>query len=350
MKKLLMSLLLAGFLALTTACSGSTGFPDRATGQAPFNAQAVAYKVSNKTYTVVRGDTLFRISMKPQFKGKTSWWDIAKANKLRSPYTIYVGQKLHIPVKTTVAKPKPKPTPTKAPAPKPTPSVAPSKTPSPSPSSTAPVPSPSTTKAPTPTPTPTKAPVPTATPTPTSAPTSATPTQTPTPTPSPTECRVWSGGGWLTGACPSQPAGQEMTGYITGYSMQDNDPQWSKSIAYAKSYGYPTIHEEASGTGTYDDPVTLAAKAGAYYPGTRFYLPHVDRYFMIEDSCASCDRPEWLDMYIGGNQGDSVKAMDECMASLTGNHKFILDPPRGLPVVSGPIFNSATDTCYKPTP
>lgn len=146
-------------------------------------------------------------------------------------------------------------------------------------------------------------------------------------------------------------SGTTRTGFVTGYSTSDNDPQWSKNIAYSSAWDSRTVHPEAGGTGTYDDPVTIAAQAGDYTPGTRFYVPHVDRYFMLEDTCASCgEKPEWVDMFIGGEVGDDPAKLGSCMASLTGTFAFEVNPPPGRHVVAGPLFNSTTDTCYKPTP
>jgi hypothetical protein len=146
-------------------------------------------------------------------------------------------------------------------------------------------------------------------------------------------------------------SGTTRTGFVTGYSTSDNDPAWSKAIAYSSDWDSRTIHREGGGIGTYEDPVTLAAQVGDYAPGTRFYVPHVDRYFMLEDTCASCgDKPEWVDLFIGGEVGDDEAKLDSCMASLTGTYSFEVNPPPGRHVVAGPLFNSATDTCYTPTP
>ena len=55
--------------------------------------QSYEVQPSNSTYTVVSGDTLSEIGQKLGVK----WRDIANANGISSPYTIYVGQKLIIP-------------------------------------------------------------------------------------------------------------------------------------------------------------------------------------------------------------------------------------------------------------
>lgn len=137
------------------------------------------------------------------------------------------------------------------------------------------------------------------------------------------------------------------TGFITGYTIHDNDPAGSKAIAYSSAWEGRAVHSEAGGIGTYADPITLAALVGDYAPGTRFYLPHVKRYFVLEDTCADCgQKSEWIDMWIGGELSDSAAATTRCAESLTGYHAFEVHPPAGRPVVTGPLFNSATDTCY----
>ncbi len=137
------------------------------------------------------------------------------------------------------------------------------------------------------------------------------------------------------------------TGFITGYTIHDNDPAGSKAIAYSSAWEARAVHAEAGGTGTYTDPITLAAQVGDYTPGTRFYLPHVKRYFILEDTCAACgQKPEWIDMWIGGELSDSPAATTRCAEALTGHHEFEVHPPAGRPVVTGPLFDSATDTCH----
>jgi hypothetical protein len=172
------------------------------------------------------------------------------------------------------------------------------------------------------------------------APVKPTPAPSPTPAPAPAPTTSTPGPGTIV-----------KKGFITGYTIHDNDPAGSKEIAYSKDWNNATIHTEAGGAGTYDDPITLAAQEGDYAPGTRFYLPHVDRYFMLEDTCANCgDKAEWIDMWIGGEMSDSAAATDACARALTGDIEFWVNPQRGLPVSTGPLFNSQTDKCYVPTP
>src|SRR5882724_11175262 len=129
--------------------------------------------------------------------------------------------------------------------------------------------------------------------------------------------------------------------YLTGYSFHDNTPPLSAIISA------PVLHRTAGGQGTYRDPITVAVPGTAttmrWKPGTRFYLPSVRRYVIVEDSGASPAPPgvdTHLDMWIGG-RGGTRDATEDCMSKLTGTVPAVLNPPPGLPVMTGPIFASS---------
>ncbi len=63
-------------------------------------ANESATPTSGKTYTVVAGDSLWKIAESAYGSGY-NWTDVAKANKLANPSKIEVGQKLSIPETTT---------------------------------------------------------------------------------------------------------------------------------------------------------------------------------------------------------------------------------------------------------
>ena len=77
-----------------------------------------------------------------------------------------------------------------------------------------------------------------------------------------------------------------------------------------------------------------------WQPGTRFYLPTVQRYVMVEDSGAAkapAGTDTHLDMWICGQDG-TRQATDDCESALTGRVPAQVDPPDNLPVMAGPIF------------
>jgi len=125
--------------------------------------------------------------------------------------------------------------------------------------------------------------------------------------------------------------------YVTAYTWYDNDPP-------GPAIADPVLHRTAGGTGSWADPVTLAVADGRFSPGTRLYLPHVRRYFIVEDTCASCGaRPLWVDMWIDGRDG-GPSDVKTCAERLTGDFTVELDPPPGRPVDAGILFG--TRGCY----
>lgn len=165
-----------------------------------------------------------------------------------------------------------------------------------------------------------------------------------------------------TGAVASGGSGKTISNaFTTGYTWFDNTPRGSAQISA------PVIHDQAGGTGTWEDPITLAVghtdeggKDTLDYPaGTRFYMPKVRRYFIVEDACGDGGSPQngpchsldtapegattWLDMYLGGGNGDSDSAAHDCADRLTGLTTVIQDPADDLPVTEGALFSN--DKC-----
>jgi hypothetical protein len=156
---------------------------------------------------------------------------------------------------------------------------------------------------------------------------------------------------------------QRMQGYVTGYSYWDNTPPGSSEISH------PQLHNVAAGTGTYADPITVAVGhtlSGGndildWPAGTRFYVPFVRRYFIVEDTCGDGATPQngpchtgypapavtWIDVWVGGG-GQSREASDECMENITDVHLVIKDPASNYAVVPGEL--TANCTTYNETP
>ncbi|WP_245596969.1 hypothetical protein [Leisingera aquimarina] len=146
---------------------------------------------------------------------------------------------------------------------------------------------------------------------------------------------------------------QNMNIFLTGYSYWDNTPRGSAQIAR------PVIHRRAGGSGTYENPVTLAVghvkrngRSYMDYPaGTRFYIRNLQRYAIVEDLCGDGPKPQsgpchsgyqghdWLDIYVGG-KGIDESWVDSCMNQITGIQTVILNPRPGYPVSPGEIAAS----------
>ncbi|WP_051580206.1 hypothetical protein [Pseudonocardia acaciae] len=145
----------------------------------------------------------------------------------------------------------------------------------------------------------------------------------------------------------AQPAGsKQLTIWLTGYSWQDNTPPGSSKV------GEPVLHQQAAGQGTFADPITVAVPGHKgdmeWKPGTKFYLPTVRRYVIVEDSGAAkapSGTDTHLDMWIEGRDGTKA-ATDDCENSFTGKVAAEANPPDNLPVMAGPIY--ANQKCNIP--
>ena len=138
--------------------------------------------------------------------------------------------------------------------------------------------------------------------------------------------------------------------YVTGYSYWDNTPPGSADISH------PVIHTKAGGTGTFANPVTLAVghsiiggKDILDYPaGTKFYLPYLQKYAIVEDTCGDGSAPQngpchsgyqghvWIDLYVDG-AGTSRSVSDTCMNNITDIHNVIVNPGAQYPVTAGSL-------------
>ena len=123
--------------------------------------------------------------------------------------------------------------------------------------------------------------------------------------------------------------------FTTGYTYWDNTPPGSAQIAR------PVIHDRAGGTGTWKDPITVAVQSGRFDFGTRFYLPELKKYFIVEDLCGACHDGRnggayTLDIWVDGSHLSSGGAAS-CASRITRLQPAIEDPKRGLPVARGSV-------------
>ena len=130
--------------------------------------------------------------------------------------------------------------------------------------------------------------------------------------------------------------GERSNVFVTGYTYWDNSPPGSAQIAR------PIIHDRAGGTGTWKDPITVAVGFGPRFAfGTKFYLPELKKYFIVEDLCGACSDGRsggsyTLDIWLDGSHLSSGAATS-CAAKVTGVAPAIKDPSSDLPVDSGSV-------------
>ena len=160
------------------------------------------------------------------------------------------------------------------------------------------------------------------------------------------------------------------TAYTTGYTFFDNTPP-------GRAISHPIRHRRAGGKGTFRNPITIAVghtiRGGRdildYRAGTKMYLPHLRRYFIVEDTCGDGPRPQhgpchdldsapgrattWVDVWVGGKRGDDRRAVQKCASKITDGdgrnvHRVVVHPRRGYPVVRGPLFRDGKCTKLYP--
>ncbi|KAK2595020.1 hypothetical protein QQS21_007274 [Conoideocrella luteorostrata] len=83
------------------------------------------------------------------------------------------------------------------------------------------------------------------------------------------------------------------------------------AIAYNCGRGYT-----AQGSGSYNDPLTMASVPGAYNRCEIVWDPYTKKYLRNEDNCATCSGNQ-IDIWTGG--GGSKKAQLACERRLTPN-------------------------------
>lgn len=144
-------------------------------------------------------------------------------------------------------------------------------------------------------------------------------------------------------------ADQNFTVNITSYGYNDNDD--GNGHYGTAVISYPQIHSEATeGSGTYDDPSTFATDAGELSPGTIIYVPHLQKYFIMEDGCVECSA-DWqngkrhVDLWMGPASMQPEPALDDCEAMITRDAaEIVVDPPSDLPVDTTPMFSDGQCT------
>eukprot|EP00026_Physarum_polycephalum_P020104 Phypoly_transcript_22479.p1 GENE.Phypoly_transcript_22479~~Phypoly_transcript_22479.p1 ORF type:complete len:188 (+),score=36.94 Phypoly_transcript_22479:55-564(+) len=132
---------------------------------------------------------------------------------------------------------------------------------------------------------------------------------------------------------------------ITSYGWNDND---DGSGGYGNDIiAFPDVkHGHAVETqGTYNDPCTFATNTKEIPKGTRIYVPHVQKYYILEDECAECDS-DWskgryhVDLWIGPNKAtEPAGPLYNCEGAITRDSAtIIVNPDANQPVNTNKIF------------
>jgi hypothetical protein len=142
---------------------------------------------------------------------------------------------------------------------------------------------------------------------------------------------VAGSGAVLTGA------EKTITAELTAYDHSDNQGGNNARICCG------TWHKEAGGSGTFQDPITVAVPGSGSSmetkAGTRIYVPALQVYLGVEDSGATPTGKLRLDIWIDGRGLSSASA---CMDRVTRTTPVIVNAAAGKPVGHvGPIADAS---------
>lgn len=160
-------------------------------------------------------------------------------------------------------------------------------------------------------------------------------------------------GSAAAGGCPPPPTETRFTNsYVTGYTWWDNNPPGSAEVCC------PVIHQQAGGSGTFADPITVAVDyAGStgttmqFAPGTKFYIPNLRAYFIVEDRTGEHQADNTnqhngsnphLDVWADGRTSTASNA-DTCVRSFTNTGLLTIEnPASNYRVIVGPLAHDNT--------
>jgi len=147
----------------------------------------------------------------------------------------------------------------------------------------------------------------------------------------------------LSGLARDGRAQELVSSYVTFYGFDDNDDGNPAHLGTA-TISKPTVHDLANeDLGTYERPGTLASDKSFLAPGTKVYVPALQRYYVMEDTCVECSE-DWsqnkrhVDLYVSGS-GPELRACEDRLTM--ARTKIIIDPPSDLPVKVGSACNSS---------
>ena len=136
----------------------------------------------------------------------------------------------------------------------------------------------------------------------------------------------------------NQARAQEVvSSYVTFYGFDDNDDGNPTHLG-TDVISHAAVHSKASeDLGTYERPGTLATDVNFLTPGTKVYVPALERYYVMEDTYIECSE-DWsrskahVDLYVSGTGPELAACEDRLTLKST---KIIIEPPANLPVRAG---------------
>jgi len=134
-------------------------------------------------------------------------------------------------------------------------------------------------------------------------------------------------------------AARNVSALTTFYGAKDNCPPGG-------DIAYPQIHDEAGGTGNWEDPITFAGARAAIKAGSKIYVPFLKKYFIHEDDCEECDtdwkkKNKWhMDLWMGSDKVTPGSGLIACENQMTRDKTtVIIEPDSDYFVDTTPIFD-----------
>jgi hypothetical protein len=120
--------------------------------------------------------------------------------------------------------------------------------------------------------------------------------------------------------------GRVVLSYATFYGFDDNDDGNATHLG-TDAISHAAVHDSANeDLGTYERPGTLAADIGFLSPGTKVYVPALERYYVMEDTCRECSE-DWLqnkphiDLYVSGTGPELVACQERLTMESQNLHR-----------------------------
>ncbi|KAH7317935.1 hypothetical protein BKA65DRAFT_410328 [Rhexocercosporidium sp. MPI-PUGE-AT-0058] len=132
---------------------------------------------------------------------------------------------------------------------------------------------------------------------------------------------------------------------LTFFGFPDNDPPSANTAYNCGGRNYV-----AGGSGTYDDPLTMASAQGEFSQCEIAYVPYLKKYVRYEDYCQQCTDDfnnggrRHIDIWTGSSTVTGGNEQVDCENKLTPNGDVVIvrSPAGNYEVDSAPLYHKGT--------
>jgi len=150
-----------------------------------------------------------------------------------------------------------------------------------------------------------------------------------------------------------------VTGGVSGAPVTSSTPtttkkgkktsKWNGRRSYNNHRSMKRSVPQASGTGTYEDPLTMAGATKYFQKCEIIYSPYLQKYLRYEDTCTGCEDSAsegivHIDIWTGPFNSNAGSSLLKCENSLTPSdkHTIVRSPPATLPVTTAELYSAGT--------